>query len=216
MWKKLKVACENSKILLSISEEATIKMYDIIENFDLIIQISRKEFEYECQHLFDKLYEPIENALEIAKEKKKNINEVILVGGSTRIPKIKEIIRLNFPKCKINDSINPDEVIAYGATIEAEKILRPQNYIIRNLSLLDVTLFSLGIEVKNNSTEPKIQEEGPLMKVIIKRGTNIPVKVSKIIETTYDNQTSIPINIYEGEKNILNIITHWKKVLLMT
>ena len=156
-------------------------MYDIIENFDLIIQISRKEFEYECQHLFDKLYEPIENALEIAKEKKKNINEVILVGGSTRIPKIKEIIRLNFPKCKINDSINPDEVIAYGATIEAEKILRPQNYIIRNLSLLDVTLFSLGIEVKNNSTEPKIQEEGPLMKVIIKRGTNIPVKVSKII-----------------------------------
>ena len=72
MWKKLKVACENSKILLSISEEATIKMYDIIENFDLIIQISRKEFEYECQHLFDKLYEPIENALEIAKEKKKN------------------------------------------------------------------------------------------------------------------------------------------------
>ena len=86
--------------------------------------------------------------------------------------------------------------------------MRPQNYIIRNLSLLDVTLFSLGIEVKNNSTEPKIQEEGPLMKVIIKRGTNIPVKVSKIIETTYDNQTSIPINIYEGEKNILNIITY--------
>ena len=100
--KKLKVACENTKKLLSFSEEANIIINDIITNFDLIEKIRRKEFEAECQPLFDRLYEPIEKALEIAKDKKENIviNEVILVGGSTRIPKIKGIIRVNFPYAK--------------------------------------------------------------------------------------------------------------------
>ena len=195
--KKLKVACENTKKLLSFSEEANIIINDIITNFDLIEKIRRIEFEAECQPLFDRLYEPIEKALEIAKDKKENIviNEVILVGGSTRIPKIKGIIRVNFPKCKIKDSINPDEAVAYGATLQAEKILHPQSDIIRNISLLDVTPFSLGTDVKNTSENEEIKNEGPLMNVIIKRGTNIPVEVSKTYETTYDNQTSMSINI---------------------
>ena len=203
--KRLKVACENTKKLLSISEEANIRLHEIIEKVDIIEIINRKEFETQCQPLFNKLNEPINKALKIANGKRKNIiiDEVILVGGSTRIPKIKEIIREKFSKCKINDSINPDEAIAYGATIEAEKIMHPQGDKTKNFSLLDVTPFSLGTNVKNYSTDPEIQKEGSLMDVIIKRGENIPITKSKTYSTVDDNQTSMSINIYEGEKKYI-------------
>ena len=138
--KRLKVACENAKKILSISDKANICINDIIKDVDIFEIIYRNEFEVECQPLFDRLIEPIEKALAIANEKikKKNqdnqeiqIDEIILVGGSTRIPKIKEIIKNNFPSCKINDSINPDEAIAYGATIAAEKILHNKDETIK-------------------------------------------------------------------------------------
>ena len=203
--KRLKVACENAKKLLSISEEANILINEIIRNVDLIEIIRRKEFEMACQPIFNKLYEPINKALKIANEKRNNlvIDEVILVGGSTRIPKIKEIIRVNFPKCKINDSINPDEAIAYGATLEAEKILHPQSDKSKNFSLLDVTPFSLGTDIKNNSTDPEVKKEGDLMDVIIKAGDHIPITRSKTYSTFLDNQTSMSINIYEGGKKFI-------------
>ena len=215
--KKLKDVCENTKKLLSISEEANIKINDIIENFDLIQIITRKEFEIECQPLFDKLYETIEKALEISKEKEKNIviNEVILVGGSTRIPKIKEIIRVNFPKCKINDSINPDEAIAFGATLEAEMILHSLNDKIRNLYILDITPFSLGTDAINTSEDPEIKKEGPLMNVIIKRGTYIPVRVKKTYEQLCDSEVSLFFNIYEGEKKYVKYNHFLKKVTII-
>ena len=135
--KRLKVACENTKKILSVSEEANIWINEIIKDVSIIDIIRRIEFEIECKPLFDKLIDPIDKALKIANEKKKNIiiDEVILVGGSTRIPKIKEIVSKKFPNSKINDSINPDEAIAYGATIEAEKILYHQDDKIQNFSL---------------------------------------------------------------------------------
>ena len=203
--KRLKVACENAKKLLSISEEANILINEIIRNVDLIEIIRRKEFEMACQPIFNKLYEPINKALKIANEKRNNlvIDEVILVGGSTRIPKIKEMIRNYFPKSKINDSINPDEAIAYGATLEAEKILHPQSDKSKNFSLLDVTPFSLGTDIKNNSTDPEVKKEGDLMDVIIKRGDHIPITRSKTYSTFLDNQTSMSINIYEGGKKFI-------------
>ena len=203
--KRLKVACENTKKLLSISEEANICVNGIIENVDIIQIIGRNEFEKKCQPLFDKLFSPIEKALTMAKENKKNIiiDEVILVGGSTRIPKIKEIIREYFPQSKINDSINPDEAIAYGATIEAEKILYHQDDKIQNFSLLDITPFSLGTDVKNESKDPEVHKEGPLMDVIIKRGVHIPTSFSKTYATTSDNQKSMSIDIFEGEKKYI-------------
>ena len=203
--KRLKIACENAKKLLSISEEANILINEIIRNVDLIEIIRRKEFEMACQPIFNKLYEPINKALKIANEKRNNlvIDEVILVGGSTRIPKIKEMIRNYFPKSKINDSINPDEAIAYGATLEAEKILHPQSDKSKNFSLLDVTPFSLGTDIKNNSTDPEVKKEGDLMDVIIKRGDHIPITRSKTYSTFLDNQTSMSINIYEGGKKFI-------------
>ena len=203
--KRLKVACENTKKILSVSEEANIWINEIIKNVSIIDIIRRIEFEIECKPLFDKLIDPIDKALKIANEKKKNIviDEVILVGGSTRIPKIKEIVSKKFPNSKINDSINPDEAIAYGATIEAEKILYHQDDKIQNFSLLDITPFSLGTDVKNESKDPEVHKEGPLMDVIIKRGVHIPTSFSKTYATTSDNQKSISIDIFEGEKKYI-------------
>ena len=203
--KRLKVACENTKKILSVSEEANIWINEIIKNVSIIDIIRRIEFEIECKPLFDKLIDPIDKALKIANEKKKNIviDEVILVGGSTRIPKIKEIVSKKFPNSKINDSINPDEAIAYGATIEAEKILYHQDDKIQNFSLLDITPFSLGTDVKNESKDPEVHKEGPLMDVIIKRGVHIPTSFSKTYATTSDYQKSMSIDIFEGEKKYI-------------
>ena len=210
--KKLKVACENAKKILSISDKANICINDVMKDIDIIEIIYRKEFEKECQPLFDKLIEPIEKALTMAKEKVKQnkkdnqgikIDEVVLVGGSTRIPKIKEIVRDYFPDCKINDSINPDEAIAYGATIAAEKILHNKDDTIKNFSLLDIIPISLGTNVKNNSTNPDIKKEGDIMDIIIKRGTHIPITNYQTYSTAHENQDSMSINIYEGEKKFV-------------
>ena len=203
--KKLKVACENTKKILSISEKANICINDVMKDLDIIEIIYRNEFESECQPLFNKLIPPIEKAMQMAYEKKgkaeeMKIDEVILVGGSTRIPKVKDIVKNYFPNSRINDTINPDEAIAYGATIAAEKMLHNKDDTIKNFSLLDITPISLGTDVKNNDPNPEIQKEGSRMDVIIKRGTHIPVSNYKTYSTVADNQESMSINIYEGEK----------------
>ena len=203
--KKLKVACENTKKILSISEKANICINDVMKDLDIIEIIYRNEFESECQPLFNKLIPPIEKAMQMAYEKKgkaeeMKIDEVILVGGSTRIPKVKDIVKNYFPNSRINDTINPDEAIAYGATIAAEKMLHNKDDTIKNFSLLDITPISLGTDVQNNDPNPEIQKEGNRMNVIIKRGTHIPVSNYKTYSTVVDNQDSMSINIYEGEK----------------
>ena len=203
--KKLKVACENTKKILSISEKANICINDVMKDLDIIEIIYRNEFESECQPLFNKLIPPIEKAMQMAYEKKgkaeeMKIDEVILVGGSTRIPKVKDIVKNYFPNSRINDTINPDEAIAYGATIAAEKMLHNKDDTIKNFSLLDITPISLGTDVQNNDPNPEVQKEGNRMNVIIKRGTHIPVSNYKTYSTVVDNQESMSINIYEGEK----------------
>ena len=198
--KALKVACENAKKILSISDNANIRINEIIQNVDIYEKVKRSEFEKKCQPLFDRLIEPISKAMQMANEKVNGlqIDEIILVGGSTRIPKIKEIVKNNFPDCKINDSINPDEAIAYGATIAAEKILHNKDDSIKNFSLFDITPFSLGTNVLNR--DDKMKEEGDVMDIIIKRGSHIPITNYKTYSTVYDDQVSMSINIYEGEK----------------
>ena len=203
--KKLKVACENTKKILSISDKANICINDVMKDLDIIEIIYRNEFESECQPLFNKLIPPIEKAMQMAYEKKgkaeeMKIDEVILVGGSTRIPKVKDIVKNYFPNSRINDTINPDEAIAYGATIAAEKMLHNKDDTIKNFSLLDITPISLGTNVQNKDPNPEIQKEGNIMDVIIKRGTHIPVSNYKTYSTVVDNQDSMSINIYEGEK----------------
>ena len=203
--KKLKVACENIKKILSVATETTIRINSLYKDnnvdIDVCEKITRKEFEEVCQPLFDRLAIPIRTALSNKDIKKNDINEVILIGGSTRIPKVKEFINLFFDNnVKINDSINPDEAVAYGATLLAEKILYNRDQIISNLHILDINPFSLGVSVKNNSKDEEIQNEGEEMSVIIKRGTPLPTSNTEIYETVYDNQTKVRLRIYEGEK----------------
>ena len=198
--KKLKVSCENIKKILSSSEETTIRINNFYNNIDINEKITRKEFEDKCEHLFNKLEISLKDALKNAKLGKDNIQEIILVGGSTRIPKVKEIIKNYFPKSKINDTINPDEAVAFGATIDAEKILHNKDDSISNFHLLDVTPLSLGTNIKNNSKDEKTRKEGDEMSIIIKRGTHIPTFNSCKYYNVADNQKAMSINVYEGEK----------------
>ena len=198
--KKLKIACENIKKTLSISEECFLRINNFYKNQDFTEKITRKEFEEKCANLFNKFDVSLNDALKVAKLTKEDINEVILVGGSTRIPKVKEKIKQFFQKCKINDFINPDEAVAYGATLVAEKIMHNADASINNFLLLDVTPLSLGTNVVNKSQDPNIKKEGDLMSIIIKRGTILPTFSIKNYLTTKNDSTKMSIDIYEGEK----------------
>ena len=209
--KDLKLKCEVIKKTLSNSKKATLKIDKFNKKEDLIEEITREEFEAICHNLFKKLETPLEIALANAKLTRNDINEVILVGGSTRIPKVKQIVRNYFPKSKINDSINPDEAVAFGATIEAEKINHNKNSSISNFLLLDITPLSLGTNVLNKSENKEIKEEGAIMSVIIPRGSPIPSTFTEVYSTAYDNQESMAINIYEGENNFVKYNNLLKK-----
>jgi len=207
--KRLKIACENIKKVLSTSTETRICLNNFYKSNDLLEDITRSQFEYFCSDLFEKLKKPIDDALFDANLKKTDIGEIVLVGGSSRIPKVKQILRNYFNingnntsrnKTTINDSINPDETVAYGATLMAAKILIKNDNNLQGFNLMDITPLSLGINVKNESKNPDIQKEGDVMSVIIKRGTKIPISNTENYETSYDYQTEIGIVIYEGEK----------------
>ena len=160
--KKLKVACENAKKILSSSDKTTIRINNVLDKIDINVEITKDEFERICQPLIDKLNIPLNSAISEAEKKmrelnrkfsKEDIDEVILIGGSTRIPKVKEFVKDFFPSKRINDSINPDEAVAYGATLQAEKLLYNSDKIISNFHILDITPFSLLIAIKNNSKD---------------------------------------------------------------
>ena len=207
--KRLKVACENAKKNLSLSNTTNLRLNNLLDNVDINVVITKKAFESECKPLFERLKIPLLTAISEAEKKMKtlkkdfskdSIDEVILVGGSTRIPKVKEFVKSFFPNKKINDTINPDEAVAYGATLQAEKILYNRDKIISNFHILDIAPFSLGIATKNKSKDEELQKEGLEMSVIIKRGTPLPTFNNQEYVTTADNQTRVSLEIYEGEK----------------
>ena len=155
---RLRNACERAKKALSYRNEADIRVDNFINNEDIYIKITRQTFENEiCKDIFDKLSIPFDELLNDAKLNREDIDEVILVGGSTKMPKIKEILqREHFDKCKINDRINPDEVVAYGATIQAAMLLTVgKNNSLNGVKLFDITPISLGTDVINKSTDSK-------------------------------------------------------------
>ena len=207
--KRLKVACENAKKILSSSDKTTLRINNILDKTDINVEITKEEFERICQPLIDKLNIPLNSAISEAEKKmrelnrkfsKEDIDEVILIGGSTRIPKVKEFVKDFFPSKRINDSINPDEAVAYGATLQAEKLLYNSDKIISNFHILDITPFSLGIAIKNNSKDEELKKEGLEMSIIIKRGTRLPTFNTQTYYTVYDKQTEVELEIYEGEK----------------
>ena len=124
-----------------------------------------------------------------------------MVGGSSRIPKVKEFLKEYFNEVKINDSINPDEIVAYGATLIAAKILnKKDNNLLKEFNLIDITPLSLGTEERNENPDPEIRKEGNIMSVIIKRCQKIPFTTIKTFYIISDSETGYNVIIYEGEK----------------
>ena len=189
--KRLKIACERAKRILSFQPETRISIESLYNDNDLLLAITRAKFEDLCREKFKEMIKPIEDALKFSGLNKKDIDEIVLVGGSTRIPKVEEMIKEFFGKNKkICKSINPDEVVAYGATLQAAISMNVEA--VSDVLINDVCSHSLGIAVVRNN-------KNDIFDKLIENGTNIPYEFENEYTTLYDNQTSVLIQIFEGE-----------------
>ena len=185
---RLKRACEETKKYLSTKEEDTIIVEDFFDSKPLCCKITRKNFEKMCDDLFKRLIKPLDLLLQEKNLNNTDIDEIILVGGSSKIPKIKQIIANKFKNVPINDSINPDEVVAYGAIIYAESLRGFEGEFWKDFNYIDKTGHSIGIETKDGS-----------IKVIVPKGTIYPVSSFDFFETVYDDQYTFDVRVFEGE-----------------
>ena len=187
---RLKISCEKAKLNLSSTQETTIDFNNLAEGKDFNITISRPEFEDMCKTHFDKLIPVVEDTLKDAKLTKDKIDDIVLVGGSTRIPKVNEIIKNYFNKEPIKN-IHADEAVAIGAAIQGAIVNNVDDEGLERLILLDVTPLSLGLELKSGE-----------MDVIIKRNTTIPCEKTEKYMTVKDNQHKIAVKVYQGEREL--------------
>ncbi|XP_020225546.1 probable mediator of RNA polymerase II transcription subunit 37c [Cajanus cajan] len=186
--RRLRTACERAKRTLSYEVSTNIELDVLFKGIDFCSSITRGKFERINMGLFEECMETVDKCLTYAKMDKRRVHDVVLVGGSSRIPKVQELLQEFFDGKDLCTSINPDEAVAYGAAIQAA-LLSEGIKNVPNLVLLDCTSLSLGISTNVG-----------VMSVVIPRNTTIPVRKTVEYYTTKDNQHEVPINIYEGER----------------
>lgn len=194
--RRLRTACERIKRTLSSSANASIEIDALYDGVDFYSKLTRARFEEMNRDLFEKCLDPVKKVLADSGIAAREVHDIVLVGGSTRIPKVQQLVTDFFGGKELNRSINPDEAVAYGAAVQAHILAGGKSQKTEGLLLLDVTPLSLGLETV-----------GGVMSVLIPRNTTVPIQKSQTFSTNADNQRSVEIKVYEGERPLVSQCT---------